>query len=114
MRKSAIGIMCALTLAAAGANTWWVEDEGGVDAAGRGSEAAPFQTIQYAIDTASAGVVPNAAEYEASDPISRNWHVYCHADVEGNPIRFNTDGTAMVGASQNPVPVRTAFTVFFQ
>ena len=62
----------------------------------------------------AAGVVPNAAGYEASDPISRNWHVYCHADVEGNPIRFNTDGTAMVGASQNPVPVRTAFTVSLQ
>ena len=37
------------------AATWWVKDDGGVDASGYGTEASPFKTIQYAINTATAG-----------------------------------------------------------
>ena len=59
----------------------------------------------------TAGVAPSEAGYNASDAISRNWYTYSSADVEGNLLRFNADGTAMVGALHDPLPVRTAFTV---
>ena len=59
----------------------------------------------------TAGVAPSEAGYNASDAISRNWYTYSSTDIEGNLIRFNADGTAMVGALHDPLPVRTAFTV---
>ena len=58
----------------------------------------------------TAGVAPSEAGYNASDAISRNWYTYSSTDIEGNLIRFNADGTAMVGALHDPLPVRTAFT----
>ena len=47
--------LCCFTMVTCAANTWWVEDESGVDASGYGTEISPFKTIQYAINTASAG-----------------------------------------------------------
>ena len=51
----------------------------------------------------TSGVAPSEAGYDASDVISRNWYNYCSADVEGNFLRFNTDGTVMSGASHDPI-----------
>ena len=62
----------------------------------------------------AAGIAPSAAGFDSADPISTLWQTYCSADVEGNLVRFNGDGTAMVGAAQAPVCVRTAFTVSFK
>lgn len=47
----------------------------------------------------SAGVAPSEAGYDDSDAISLNWHNYSSADVDGNLLRFNPDGTAMAGAA---------------
>jgi hypothetical protein len=61
----------------------------------------------------TAGVAPSSAGYDSGDPISTMWHTYSTADVEGNLIRFNSDGTAMVGAAQEPHWVRTSMTISF-
>ena len=62
----------------------------------------------------TAGVAPSSAGYDSGDPISTMWHTYSTADVEGNLIRFNADGTAMAGAAQEPYWIRTPFTVSFK
>ncbi len=62
----------------------------------------------------TAGVAPSSAGYDSGDPISTMWHTYSTADVEGNLIRFNSDGTAMVGAAQEPHWVRTSMTISFR
>ena len=50
--KSLLSILCLVTVLTSGASTYYVATNG-VDAVGRGSEAAPFKTIQYAVDQAS-------------------------------------------------------------
>ena len=56
--KTTVFVACSLSFLlmpfAMGANTFYVATNG-VDAAGCGTENNPFQTIQYAVDTASAG-----------------------------------------------------------
>ena len=56
IRKMLVVACCAILFASAAvaAETWFVATNG-VDAAGRGTEAAPFLTLQYAHDAASAG-----------------------------------------------------------
>ena len=62
----------------------------------------------------TAGVAPSSAGFDSVDPVSTMWHTYSSSDVEGNLIRFNTDGTAMVGSAQEPYWVRTPFAVSFR
>ncbi len=61
----------------------------------------------------AAGVAPSTAGYAAGDAISLNWHNYSSADVDGNLLFFNTDGTAMVGSAHETMPLR-GFVISFR
>ena len=62
----------------------------------------------------SAGVAPSETRYDSGETFSSQWHTYSSADMEGNPIRFNNDGTALAGAFQEPDWVRPVFSVSFR
>lgn len=55
----------------------------------------------------STGVAPSEAGYDNSDAISLNWHNYSSADIDGNLLVFNGNGTATAGAAHEPVPLRS-------
>lgn len=50
-----LALAAATYTAWADPSVWWVSDAGGADADGRGSEASPFKTIQFAVDRAASG-----------------------------------------------------------
>ena len=61
-----------------------------------------------------AGVAPSESGWNANDAISRNWFNYSSADVEGNLLRFNADGTATVGAAHETFPAIRSTTLFIR
>ena len=72
-------VLCMAAIAAATgvfADTWWVQKEGGVDAAGRGTaEATPFRTIQYAVDAAAADdtILVKPGIYDEGEQSGLSW-----------------------------------------
>ncbi len=59
----------------------------------------------------TAGIAPSEAGYDAGDPISSIWVLYCSADVEGNPLLFNAGGTVLAGAVHTLFPSQLPTTV---
>ena len=53
-----------------------------------------------------AGFAPTESRYDAHDEIALKWRLYSSADVDGNLLQFNADGTCMVGAAHDPVAIR--------
>ena len=51
----------------------------------------------------SAGVAPSEAGYDESEALSLSWHNYSSADIDGNALVFNANGTAAAGAAHEPV-----------
>jgi hypothetical protein len=55
-RAFSLAVLCSVAFAwAAEPNTWWVSRNGGDDVNGTGSETSPFESIQRAVNAASAG-----------------------------------------------------------
>ena len=54
----------------------------------------------------STGIAPSEEGYDFLDEISRKWHFYSSADVEGKMLHFAADSTAMSGASHEAVAIR--------
>ena len=62
----------------------------------------------------TAGVAPTVAGFDEQEMLSVYWNIFSSTDLEKNPIRFNADGTAMVGAFQTPVAVERATTIILR
>ncbi len=110
------GVLAALAVAACTAlaepSTWWVSADGGVDADGRGSEASPFRTIQFAVDRAASGdtvkVMPGTYD-EGGMALQRNGTSHSNrVAIVSKSVRLVSTGgravTHIVGAA-DPAPV---------
>ena len=62
----------------------------------------------------TAGVAPTVAGFDQQEVFSFQWANYSSTDIEGNPIRFNANGTAMAGCSQVPMEVEELTTLFIR
>lgn len=62
----------------------------------------------------TAGVAPTVAGFDQQEVFSFQWANYSSTDIEGNPIRFNANGTAMAGCSQVPLEVEEFTTLFIR
>lgn len=92
-------------------NLFWNFSE--VDAAAEGTflNADPrfaFDKMHIKVDSPAcvAGIAPTEARYDNYDEIALKWRLYSSADVYGSLLKFNVDGTCMVGAVHEPVPLR--------
>lgn len=92
-------------------NLFWNFSE--VDAAAEGTflNADPrfaFDKMHIKVNSSAcvAGIAPTEARYDNSDEIALKWRLYSSADVYGSLLKFNVDGTCMVGAVHEPVPLR--------
>ena len=93
-RKIVCGGVWALCMGTAlGARTWHVDANSGIDGPGRGSAAAPFATIQAAVDAASEGDTISVAEgvYATGSRDGLYWSYGYNAALEKYPD-FMTSG----------------------
>lgn len=93
-RKIVCGGVWALCMGTAlGASTWHVDANSGMDGPGRGSAAAPFATIQAAVDAASEGDTISVAEgvYATGSRDGLYWSYVYKAALEKYPD-FMTSG----------------------
>ena len=98
--KSKTLAMAMMVSVAAGvsADTWWVKKDGGVDADGRGTESAPFRTIQYAVDKAKTGdtikVLPGVYDEGGKVNVNTTEHTNRVAIVDKQITVESTGGAA--------------------
>ena len=105
-RKCPLGFVAMMAFSCLAADTFYVATNG-VDAVGRGSEESPFETIQYAIDSASSGstIWVKPGIYDKGGAESTNTTTHLNRVVLTKVIHLkSTDGAAVTHIVGAPDP----------